>query len=192
MGTRGAVGFFQQGKEKVSYNHFDSYPECLGTQVLQWLRGTDLNRLPEQVEHLQLIKDDAKHIPDELIEKAKELGLTQLELAEHKVPDPYSLLRGAQGRLDLYLKLGWMLDNATFLHDSLFCEYAYIVNLDDQLLEVYAGFNKDPAAPGRYAQHSRDQRFYGVALIKTYPLDDLPSEEGFLQDINQARQKEAV
>lgn len=39
MGTRGFVGFVIDGQEKIGYNHFDSYPDGLGVDVLSWLRG---------------------------------------------------------------------------------------------------------------------------------------------------------
>jgi len=33
MGTRGAYGFRKNGIDKVTYNHFDSYPEQLGESL---------------------------------------------------------------------------------------------------------------------------------------------------------------
>jgi hypothetical protein len=38
MGTRGTWGFVLDGEEKLTYNHFDSYPDCLGVEVLDALR----------------------------------------------------------------------------------------------------------------------------------------------------------
>lgn len=65
-------------------------------------------------------------------------------------------------------------DYKDFLKDSLFCEYAYIINLDSGMLEFYTGFNKDPNAPGRYAKFSTDEhnRYFGVRLEKELFLDD--------------------
>jgi len=61
-----------------------------------------------------------------------------------------------------------------FLYDSLFCEFAYIVNLDTKMLEFYIGFNKDPDAPGRYSNKKDDESgYYGVRLEKEIPLSDL-------------------
>jgi hypothetical protein len=91
-----------------------------------------------------------------------------------------------------------MVDGAGFLRDSLFCEWAYIVNLDDDdgVLEVYRGFNKNPQATGRYAELQRELRdyeiangstpeWYGVVLIDTIPLDELPgmTDEAFIARI---------
>lgn len=64
--------------------------------------------------------------------------------------DWYCLLRNTQGDLRHYHKgIEHMIDSQEFLADSLFCEWAYIMNLDDQQFEVYRGFNKNPNARGR-------------------------------------------
>ena len=36
MGTRGALGFKINGEYKVTYNHFDSYMEGLGKEVISF------------------------------------------------------------------------------------------------------------------------------------------------------------
>jgi hypothetical protein len=67
---------------------------------------------------------------------------------------------------------------AGFLADSIFCEYAYILNLDTAELEYYRGRNTDAAAPGRYAAKGRwsppppmsGVSFYGVRLVQTIPF----------------------
>ena len=63
----------------------------------------------------------------------------------------------------------------SFLHDSLFCEFAYIVNLDKEVLEFYIGFNKNPQADGRYASFysEPDSVYCGVKLVKEIPLSEL-------------------
>ena len=82
------------------------------------------------------------------------------------------MLREAQGDLTPYLKgLKYMVDNKTFLTDSLFCEYAYIINLDTGKLEFYTGFNKDPKAFGRYANaEANDMGYVGVVLKAEFDL----------------------
>ena len=65
-------------------------------------------------------------------------------------------------------------DYKTFLYDSLFCEYAYIINLDDNIVEFYTGFNKSPEGEGRYASMTADEddkRYYGVVLKQEIPLE---------------------
>jgi len=60
-----------------------------------------------------------------------------------------------------------------FLFDSLFCEYAYIINLDENILEFYIGFNKNPEADGRYAYKIGERGYCGVRLAKTMKLEDI-------------------
>jgi hypothetical protein len=81
-----------------------------------------------------------------------------------------------------------MADAHDFLLDSVFCEYAYIVNLDDMTLEFYGGFNdkKFPAGVGgRYAAMQQppikradgtihQSEYYGVVLMDAILLADLP------------------
>ena len=63
-------------------------------------------------------------------------------------------------------------DYSSFLANSLFCEYAYIINLDEKVLEFYCGNNKNPNGNGRYAHLSSkyETRYYGVVLKKRIPL----------------------
>lgn len=66
-------------------------------------------------------------------------------------------------------------DSSIFLRDSLFCEYAYLINLDTNMLEYYQGFNKNPNEKGRYAKYTVDdeKKYYGVKLIQEIPLQDI-------------------
>lgn len=70
-----------------------------------------------------------------------------------------------------------MIDSSAFLSDSLMCEWAWIVNVDEGALEVYRGFNKSPSAPGRYAarQKRAGTEYFGVRLAESIPLDELRS-----------------
>jgi len=59
---------------------------------------------------------------------------------------------------------------------TLFCEWAYIVNLDDNVLEIYKGFNKNKYAAGRYAKVVDEEPYddwQGVKLFKSIPLNDI-------------------
>lgn len=64
-----------------------------------------------------------------------------------------------------------------FLKDSLFCEWAYIINLDTNCLEIYRGFNKDANGNGRYAQYTissdEEEPYYGVVLLMEIPIDEI-------------------
>ena len=78
----------------------------------------------------------------------------------------------------------------------MFCEWAYLVNLDDQTLEVYQGFQDKPHNKGRFApvevtldkviegpEDGDDRTYYPIALVKTYPFAGIPSVEDFIKDL---------
>lgn len=198
MGTRGAYGFLIDGEEKVTYNHFDSYPSCLGLDVLNFLKETNRDELPEIARNIQLVKGNSK--PTESAKnQCKAMGLFNGRVSEQSDDDWYCLLRNAQGQLNVYTEgFTYMIDCKKFLEDSLFCEWAYIINLDTKELEVYQGFNHNPKAAGRYAHlletrqkeyRNPDEWYYGVELILTIPFTELNDwdEERF---VNQLREED--
>lgn len=93
----------------------------------------------------------------------------------------------------------------SFLINSLFCEYAYIMNLDTQKLEVYKGFNEEPGGAGRYANilHERENydrsayndytppNYYGVTLFKEYTFQEIQEQgpDAILNDLEAAVEK---
>jgi hypothetical protein len=186
MGTRGAIGFIVNGEEKVSYNHMDSYPSYLGKNLLKDLTTiSDLNILHENVRRISMV--DAGDVPElssEEISSLKEFTNNSVGQGD----DWYSILRESQGSIEPYCRqenpLRYMTDAKGFLYDSLFCEFAYIVNLDTNMVEFYRGFNHHLDAPGRYAcppalkedlnavatrTSSRD--YCGVALVGEAPIE---------------------
>ena len=83
-----------------------------------------------------------------------------------------------------YSGLRYMLEGQYFLLDSVFCEFAYICNVDTMKLEIYKGFNRNPKAKGRYASKQPpevldsdgkviENEFYGVSLYKTISFKDV-------------------
>ena len=73
-----------------------------------------------------------------------------------------------------------------FLADSLFCSWAYIANIDDEVVEIYRGGNKNPNALGRYANlgaptsEYRDNDYLGVVLVAVIHFEDLYSSKSWI------------
>jgi hypothetical protein len=74
-----------------------------------------------------------------------------------------------------------MIDSQVFLKDSLFCEWAYIINTDTGELEIYRGRNKNRHVKngGRYSRYCADdndfggKKYYGVTLLSTLKLSEI-------------------
>jgi len=70
MSTRGAYGFRINGRDKITYNHSDSYPDYLGRNILNYISGTPLEMMKEVGHAIILVNPDSQPSP-ELIEKYK-------------------------------------------------------------------------------------------------------------------------
>ena len=141
MSTRGYVGIRMNNEDKGGYNHFDSYPSGLGSEILIFLKN-------KTIQNISSIFNDIGNV--ETNEKED-----SFDWRKHEI----------NSKMEIY---------NSFLYDSLFCEYAYIINLDERVLEIYRGFNKDPNANGRYAKFKdeEDSVYYGVVLIQTISLEE--------------------
>jgi len=184
MGTRGSLGFIRNGQHKVTYNHFDSYPSELGKNVIEYLenRNRDSALLNADFDAIQMVDENDKPTTVQK-QLCKDAGWYDGNVATQSDEDWYCLLRKAQGLLGAYSEVGFMAEGRSFLEDSLFCEYAYIVNLDTSQLEFYVGFEKGELN-GRYADVKRTEQGYGgVNLIGEFPLKTVE-----LFDIEQAEQ----
>jgi len=182
MGTRGLYGFYKNGITKATYNHWDSYPEGLGLDLLEELREYTIEQLNETFDRIILVSESSK-ATDEQIEECKRY--LDLSVSTRSSNDWYCLLRQAQGSLRPWVKDGlrYMIDNASFIRDSLFCEWAYIINLDTNELEVWKGFQRLPVKSRYYDHRSPVHGYYPCVLVKRYKLDSLPSNEKFLEDM---------
>lgn len=187
MGTRGAFGFRIDGQDKVGYNQFDSYPSGKGVDILEFIRDNEIQDIVAAARRIIMVSDEVKPTPEQ-IEECK--AFTDLSVSEQSTSDWYCLTRNAHGYLEPYTKGGlrYMLDSHEFLADSLFCEWAYIINCDAGTLEVYRGFNKKPSALGRYGKLQekpwKNERtgemvvpeYYGVVLVAEEPLKTLQQQ----------------
>ena len=173
MSTRGAYGFRIHQNDKITYNHCDSYPSSLGIVVISFIKSTPISELKTIAENIILIKNRSKPTKKQIGQCKK---WADLSVSEKSLNDWYCLLHKTQGDLNVYKDgLTYMIDSNEFLFDSLFCEWAYIINIDTNTLEVYKGVNESKTALGRYASNTLDKEnvYYGVALINEIPLPNI-------------------
>lgn len=180
MGTRGSVGFIYKGEVKLSYNHNDSYPDGLGADLLDLIvkinKENGWQQFKDNAEKLKHIEGEVTD--SELIEKYKKYS--NLNVSEQKLSDPYCLFREIQGAewLDEMYKGDlehYILDNR-FIKESLFCEYAYVVDLDSMKFEFYNGFQHKPQVGNRFGQELVEE-YYPCRLMGVFNLFDIKSED---------------
>jgi hypothetical protein len=196
MGTRGLTGFRYQGIDKVSYQQFDSYPSGVGNQILAFLHAElklpgAIEALRQKVAAIRLVDQDATPTQEDF-KRLKEFydgtvgGRTTATGIDMSL-NWYQLLRKAQGDPAAHLRAGTMIDRVDFAKDSLFCEWGWIINLDDLTLEVYGGFRTAPHRLGRFAKaftpnpafipkYSGDKEYWPIALLVAIPFNRLPTE----------------
>lgn len=80
-----------------------------------------------------------------------------------------------------------LIDDINFAADSLFCEWAYVIDLDNNTFNVYRGFNKEPLRENDrfyFLQQSAPMYggYYPIKLLRSYPLNNLPSVSVFVDE----------
>jgi hypothetical protein len=180
MGTRGAFGVFSDGTLKMTYNHYDSYPSGLGVQLAEQIADMATRNSQESFKGLAaaltVIDPDTKPTAKQIKKLAP---WTDLGVSEQSTSDWYCLTRNLQGDLKAILEdAGYMSDGSDFPADSLFCEWAYVFDIDNMKLEVYKGFQTKPHTKGRFASmkvakaaHPFDETYYPVKLTKVFDVD---------------------
>lgn len=187
MTTQGLTGFRYHEKDRLTYNHADSHPDTLGLKVLRELRDVeDWNTARDRIDGLIPIPEQRK------LDEHSSMAETELRRAfpelkyANKPRDFYELYQPLQGTLKPYLdgKLMFMPDASDFIHNSGFCEWAYVANLDSQKYEIWKGLQTNPDPDNRYGQDADRMGYFPCQKIKEYDLMNLPEPGYYLSDYN--------
>ncbi|BCP56292.1 hypothetical protein K32_49090 [Kaistia sp. 32K] len=186
MGTRNLTCVVLGGEYKVAqYGQWDGYPSGQGLTALRFLRGMDKPQFTEKVAAISyLTQEQCDAINAELRDDSGLMGEGKKygHLSRDRGADILNIISQADtGGISL-------LDSLTFAADSLFCEFAYVIDLDKGTFEVFRGFNQEPLAEGeRFAflagkadQQHRGEKYTPIKHWHTFQLDALPTEEEFL------------
>lgn len=186
MGTRNLVAVQLDGQYKVAqYGQWDGYPEGQGMGCLEFLR----KEMDEELFKAALRK--TSFISDKELKAlwkkygADNRGMMSVKEANRIVRDYPQFSRDTgSGILKLVQKHpeGIKLQNSIdFIGDGLFCEWAWVIDLDKRTFEGFRGFNQTPLALGeRFYQFGSDKRYQPPRLTASFSLDELPDDETFL------------
>jgi hypothetical protein len=202
MGTRNLTAVVVNGQYKVAqYGQWDGYPEGQGLTILNFLKNFDEAQFRKRLEAVRFVTDEEVHgwyvAAGSKGEKFVSMDVHDKVMATH----PYinrdhggailELIATSDGPVEVQ-------DSLNFVSDSLFCEWAYVVDLGKRTFEVYKGFNHSPVPAGeRFADMvlrepaSDGSKYYPVRLVAIFSLDKLPEEAKFLKD-TQSEDEEAA
>lgn len=174
MGTRGLFGIRKNGHDKAVYKQYDSYPAGLGKDFLMFVK---LNRdfLDEFYDHIIEVDKNTFPTPEQK-EYCIRMGWYDGSVSRRSDNDWYCLLRELQNMsawqraLDLGQDI-YLINEIGFIRDSLFCEYAYIYDLDTGMFEFYKGFQKEPDLTNRYGTEA-DGDYYPCRLAYSVSMDE--------------------
>lgn len=198
MGTRHLTCVIKDGKYKIAqYGQWDGYPEGQGIGVLSFLRDSMNRELFEKklnnVSWLTKEELEKRWImagadpADELVslDIAANFAILYPENSRDTGADVLNIVHDRKESVKLVNSIG-------FAKDSLFCEWAYVIDLDNDTLEVYRGFNRTPLVKNDrfFFLQEDDVEYYPVKLVITFALDNLPENSGFIREIKEKLKEE--
>ncbi len=139
MATNGVYGFYKNGEHKITYNHHDSYPSGLGQRILKYVKTNTIEDLNAYFTKIKIVNEKEVSSAKQINQCIPCINLnTDCEFTE----DWCCLLREDQGDdLSAHSITDFMINLMTNSKDiswcSAYCEYAYIINLDTNKVEVY-------------------------------------------------------
>jgi hypothetical protein len=144
MGTRHFIGVISNGKYKIAnYGQWDGYPSGQGSAVIKFLSTVNIDTFKEKLNNCRYIErselrqlyinagDDPEN-QSGFVSLAVGNRFREMypSLSRDTGSDILNIVYNSDAEVPL-----WNCED--FLNDELFCEYSYIINLDDGTLRCY-------------------------------------------------------
>lgn len=182
MGTRNVTVVIHKGEVKMAqYGQWDGYPSGVGKDIAKVLQKAPIKKWREAISNCKFLTET------QVEERWKKAGAdgsgwVNMDVSAKFKQNNEILSRDSSGgkALELILKNNGaeIFNNIEFAGDSLFCEWAYVVDLDKQMVEVYKGFNNEPLTKNdrffflqkatKKTDEAGDNTYFPVKLYKTY------------------------
>ena len=187
MGTRNLTCVVLDGKYRVAqYGQWDGYFEGQGKLICEFIVAQlqtpeGLAQFKERVASAVEISEDElrrrwESVGAVLDEKGH--GLIGMDIVkDFQAKWPWldrdcggKILQHVMDHTGLEVQLG-----VEFAGDGLSCEFAYVVNLDNDTLEIYVGHNEEPLQPGErfYGFVEQCPGYYPIKHYRTFPLSEI-------------------
>jgi len=171
MGTRHLISAVLDGEFKLAqYGQWDGYPAAQGWSIATFLKSTDLEQFKAKLKSCTWV--NAEQL--ETVENSKDWKREYPHLSRDAGADVLTMINE---RAPLFLK-----DSRAFAGESRMCEWAYVIDFDASVLEVYEGFNHEKTPPdSRFPSGAewleRDGGYEPVRLVKKYSFAEIPTEK---------------
>jgi len=198
MGTRNLTAVYIDGEYKVAqYGQWDGYPDGQGMTALTFLRDKmNLELFKDALRKSSYItQQEYNKLWEQLGVNPKDGWVTMEDADAMKKAHPqFSRDTGAE-ILELVqshpegMKLQ---DQISFAADGLFCEWAWVVDLDAGTFEGYKGFNQTPLTEEDrfyFLREHEDSDYHGVRLVAKWSLDSLPTNDEFLAAFDEGEEE---
>lgn len=195
MGTRGLTAVILDGTHKIAqYGQWDHYASGQGTTVLRFLRDSGkVVALREKAAAAHFVTEgevDALYSAAGIDVSSGFISYNDAKMFGELYP---ALTRDTGGGIlevvaDAPAGIG-LQDEFQFATDSLFCEQAYVVDLDRNVFQTYIGFQHKPhrdsgVFAGLVKGEGENPSYAPVRLGAEFPLSDLPSDEEYERIVN--------
>lgn len=198
MGTRNLTAVYDKnGNLKVAqYGQWDGYPSGQGFTILEALTGRRAD-IESNLKHVRWITEDElkEAIRDITGDPDKEwFDMDESKRFGEKYPELSRDIGGDILNIIADLKDGELkvTNQASFIYDTLFCEWAYIIDFQKNKLEVYSSWGDDDGNEPLKTRFYREKvgedgeivAEYGLKMVSDFDLGNLPDEEAFIETIS--------
>lgn len=201
MGTRNLTIAILDGEVRVAqYGQWDGYPVGQGKTIVDFLNSTyDPDKMKPALRNCRFLSDE--EIENLYNDCGIDISGDTISIGDaRKFQYHYPQLDRDMGADILeYIQNnnGAELSNMyEFAAHSLFCEWAYVVDFDNEVLEVYQGFNETPLKEEDRFYHLNnkiddfhgDYEYFPVKIVTEIPFDKLT--ENTMKDIEESLEEE--
>lgn len=185
MGTRNLTIVYIDGEYRVAqYGQWDGYPEGQGATCLEFCRRLfyDVGFRAEFERKIRACRWITQQEVDTINTRIKSGELEDWqsvypELSRNTCADILKLIANSKDEIKL--------KNSLSFAAEMDCEYAWVIDLDNNTFEGYIGFNKTPlSADERFVfleesvpKYDREHGYHPVKFVAKWSLDDLPTTE---------------
>ena len=168
---RGTIGFIYRDKFSLSYNNQNSDPDNLGGDVLDLIIRINKEKGWKVFKEHSLNLKNIDTADENMLKKYEKYSSPGNSKIFSDIISTEWLIEMYEGKIQDYI-----IDNQ-FIKESLYCEYGYIINLDNMKLEYYLGDQEKPQKNNRFGNTIIDG-YYPCRLVCNFDILSI-SEDNF-------------